>query len=113
MVGYRVNELSAAIGRTVTQLALPGEVRVVAAFRGGKAMDSISQMEIAAGDLVYVITPNEHMTVLDLLFVPADDLEEYEQQRFFGTFTLNGDAPLGEVVEMYGGAGFPPRRGRS
>jgi cell volume regulation protein A len=41
--------------------------------------------------------------VLDLLFVPADDLEESEQQRFFGTFTLNGDAPLGEVVEMYGG----------
>jgi cell volume regulation protein A len=36
--------------------------------------------------------------------VPADDLEESEQQRFFGTFTLNGDAPLGEVVEMYGGA---------
>ena len=38
-----------------------------------------------------------------LLFVPADDMEESEQQRFFGTFTLNGDAPLGEVVEMYGG----------
>ena len=35
--------------------------------------------------------------------MPADDLEEFEQQRFFGTFTLNGDAPLGEVVEMYGG----------
>ncbi|MEO8165862.1 MAG: transporter associated domain-containing protein, partial [Betaproteobacteria bacterium] len=59
-------------------------------------------LEIASRDLVYVITPAEHMTVLDLLFVPADDLEESEQQRFFGTFTLNGDAPLGEVVEMYG-----------
>jgi len=34
----------------------------------------------------------------------SDDLEETEQQRFFGTFTLNGDAPLGEVVEMYGSA---------
>ncbi|MEO8157006.1 MAG: potassium/proton antiporter [Betaproteobacteria bacterium] len=104
MLGYRVNELSAAIGRTVLQLALPMEVRVVAAFRGGKPIEAIGQLEIAAGDLVYVITPGEHMTVLDLLFVPADDLEESEQQRFFGTFTLNGDAPLGEVVEMYGGA---------
>ena len=103
LLGYRVNDLSAAIGRTVVQLALPAEVRVVAAFRDGKAVESISRLEIASGDLVYAITPSEHMSVLDLLFVPADDLEESEQQRFFGTFTLNGEAPLGEVVEMYGG----------
>ena len=103
LLGYCVNELSAAIGRTVIQLALPADVRVVAAFRDGKSLESIGRLEVAAGDLVYVITPNEHMTVLDLLFVPADDLEESEQQRFFGTFTLNGHAPLGEVVEMYGG----------
>jgi cell volume regulation protein A len=104
LLGYRVNEQSAAIGRTVIQLALPVEVRVVAAFRAGKPVESIGHLEVMPGDLVYVITPSEHMTVLDLLFVPADDLEESEQQRFFGTFTLNGDAPLGEVVEMYGGA---------
>ena len=103
LLGYRVNELSAAIGHAVSQLALPSEVRVVAAFRNGESVDSIGRMEVAAGDLVYVITPEEHMGALDLLFVPADDLEETEQQRFFGTFTLNGEAPLGEVVEMYGG----------
>ena len=42
---------------------------------------------------MYVITPDEHLTVLDLLFAVPDDLEESEQQRFFGTFTLNGDTP--------------------
>lgn len=104
LLGYRVNDLSAAIGRTVIQLALPADVRVVAAFRDGKPVESIGLLEIAARDLVYVITPAEHAGVLDLLFVPADDLEESEQQRFFGTFTLNGNAPLGEVVEMYGGS---------
>ncbi|HEX4986142.1 MAG TPA: potassium/proton antiporter [Burkholderiales bacterium] len=104
LLGYRVNELSSAIGRTVTQLALPTEVRVVAAFREGKSVEHIPRLEVAAGDLVYVITPDEHMTQLDLVFVPADDREESEQQRFFGSFTLNGDAPLGEVVEMYGGS---------
>ena len=36
------------------------------------------------------------------MFVPADDAEESEQQRVFGTFTLDGDAPLGEVAEIYG-----------
>jgi cell volume regulation protein A len=103
LLGYRVNDLSAAIGRTVIQLALPADVRVVAAFRAGKPVEAIGLLEIAARDLVYVITPAEHAGVLDLLFVPADDLEKSEQQRFFGTFTLNGNAPLGEVVEMYGG----------
>jgi cell volume regulation protein A len=102
LLGYRVTELSEAISRGVNQLPLPPGVRVVAAFRDGKPLDSISQMEIASGDLVYVITTDEHMTLLDHLFVPANDAEESEQQRVFGTFMLDGDAPLGEVAEIYG-----------
>jgi len=102
LLGYRVTELSEAIGRSVNQLPLPPGVRIVAAFRGGKPLDSISQLEIASGDLVYVITTDQHMTLLDHLFVPADDAEESEQQRVFGTFTLDGDAPLGEVADIYG-----------
>ena len=102
LLGYRITELSEAIGRSVNQLPLPPGVRIVAAFRDGKPLDSISQLEIAAGDLVYVITTDEHMGLLDHLFVPADDAEESEQQRVFGTFTLDGDAPLGEVADIYG-----------
>jgi cell volume regulation protein A len=102
LLGYRVTELSEAISRSVNQLPLPPGVRIVAAFRGGKPLDSIGQLEITAGDLLYVITTDEHMTLLDHLLVPADDAEESEQQRVFGTFTLDGDAPLGEVAEIYG-----------
>jgi cell volume regulation protein A len=102
LLGYRVTELSEAIGRGVNQLPLPSGVRVVAAFRDGKPLDSISQLEIASGDLIYVITTDEHMTFLDHLFVPANDAEESEQQRVFGTFTLDGGAPLGEIAEIYG-----------
>jgi cell volume regulation protein A len=102
LLGYRVTELSEAIGRGVNQLPLPSGVRVVAAFRDGKPLDSISQMEIASGDLVYLITTDEHMRLLDHLFVPADDAEESEQQRVFGAFTLDGDAPVAEVADIYG-----------
>ena len=102
LLGYRVTELSEAIGRSVNKLPLPPGVRIVAAFRDGKPLESIGQLEIAAGDLLYLITTDEHMALLDHLFVPADDAEESEQQRFFGTFTLDGDAPLGEVAEVYG-----------
>ncbi len=102
LLGYRVTELSEAIGRGVNQLPLPSGVRIVAAFRDGKALDAIGHMEIAAGDLLYVITGDEHMVLLDHLFVPANDAEESEQQRVFGTFTLDGDAPLGEIADIYG-----------
>jgi len=102
LLGYRVTELSEAIGRSVNQLPLASGVRIVAAFRDGKPLDSIGQLEIAANDLLYVITVEEHMALLDHLFVPANDAEESEQQRVFGTFTLDGDAPLGEVAEIYG-----------
>jgi len=102
LLGYRVTELSEAIGRGVNQLPLPPGVRIVAAFREGTPLNSIGQLEIAAGDLLYVITTDEHMALLDHLFVPADDAEETEQQRVFGTFTLDGDAPLGEVADIYG-----------
>src|SRR5258708_18639977 len=86
LLGYRVNELSAAIGRTVTQLALPADVRVVAAFRDGKSLESISRLEVAPGDVGYVITPGEPLTLLDLLFVPADDLEAAAHQPFLRAF---------------------------
>ncbi|MGQ0578410.1 MAG: potassium/proton antiporter [Betaproteobacteria bacterium] len=102
LLGYQVTELSPAIGRGVNQLQLPAGVRVVVVFRGGKVLESVSRLEITARDLVYVITTDEHMTLLDHLFVPADDTEESEQQRFYGSFTLNGDAPLGEVADIYG-----------
>ncbi len=102
LLGYQVAELSPAIGRGVNQLQLPAGVRVVVVFRDGKALESISRLEIAAGDLVYVITTDEHMALLDHMFVPADDTEESEQQRFYGSFTLGGDAPLGEVADIYG-----------
>ncbi|HEV8261286.1 MAG TPA: potassium/proton antiporter, partial [Burkholderiales bacterium] len=102
LLGYRVTELSKAISRSVNQLPLPPGVRIVAAFRDGKPLDSIGHIEIAAADLLYVITTDEHMALLDHLFVPADDAKESEQQRVFGTFTLDGDAPLGEVADIYG-----------
>src|SRR5690606_14237719 len=83
LLGYRINALSTAIGRSVNQLPLPQDVRVVAAFRDGKALESVGHMEIAANDLLYVISGSEHMPLLDHLFVPADDAEESEQQRIF------------------------------
>jgi cell volume regulation protein A len=102
LLGYRISNLSEAIGHKVNELQLPPDVRIVAAFRDGKRIETIGGMLIAAADLIYVITADDHMVELDHLFVPADDAEEVEQQRVFGSFGLGGDALLTEVAEIYG-----------
>jgi cell volume regulation protein A len=102
ILGYKVSPLSDAVGHKVSELKLPPDVRIVAVFRDGKRIEAIGGMEISPGDLIYVFTADDHMAELDHLFVPADEVEEFEQQRAFGAFALAGDAPLAEVAEIYG-----------
>jgi len=102
LLGYRVSLISDAVGHKVSELKLPPDVRIVAVFRDGKRIEAIGGREIAPGDLIYVFTADDHMAELDHLFVPADEVEESEQQRVFGSFALAGDAPLVEVAEIYG-----------
>jgi cell volume regulation protein A len=102
LLGYRVAALSDAIGHKVNELSLPPDVRIVAVFREGKRIEATGGMSLSAGDLIYVFTAEDHLAELDHLFVPADEAEESEQQRVFGSFALSGDAPLAEIAEVYG-----------
>jgi cell volume regulation protein A len=102
LLGYCIGALSEAIGHRVNELSLPPDVRIVAVFRGGRRIEATGGMELAAGDFVYVFTAEDHMAELDHLFVPADEVEESEQQRVFGSFVLSGDAPLADIAEVYG-----------
>ncbi len=102
LLGYRLSPLSDGVGHRVSELKLPPDVRIVAVFRDGKRVEAVGGTEIAPGDLIYVFTAEDHMAELDHLFVPADEIEESEQQRVFGSFALAGDAPLAEVAEIYG-----------
>ena len=102
LLGYCVSGLSEAVTHKVNELRLPPDVRIVAAFRDGNRVEAIGSMVVAGGDLIYVITADDHMVELDHLFVPADDAEEVEQQAAFGSFALGGDAPLADIAEIYG-----------
>jgi cell volume regulation protein A len=102
LLGYRVSALSAAIGHKVNEFSLPPDVRIVAVFRDGQRIEATGGMTLAAGDLIYVFTAEDHLAELDHLFVPADEAEESEQQRVFGSFALSGEAPLADIAEVYG-----------
>ena len=102
LLGWRVSGDSEAIGQRVGQLKLPADARVAALFRDGQALDNVGQVEVAPGDLLYVITGDHEIPVLERLFVPADDVEETEQAQYYGSFTLSAEATLGELAEVYG-----------
>jgi potassium/hydrogen antiporter len=102
LLAYRVNEASPAVGRIVGQLPLPAGVRIAAAFRAGKPMEDVGHVEIAGGDLLYVILREDDIPILEQLLIPEDETEETEQTRYFGSFILNGDSRLGDVGEVYG-----------
>jgi cell volume regulation protein A len=102
LLGWRVSPESEAVGRRVGQLSLPMDARVAAVFRDGVALDDIGHAQVAAGDLLYVITGDHEVPVLERLFVPADDIEETEQARYYGSFILTAEATMGEIAEVYG-----------
>jgi len=107
IVGYRIAAHSPAVGHRIVELMLPEDVRIVAAFRQGKAIEALAHFAVEANDFLYVITPQEHAHLVDQVLVPSDEAEEHEQAAYFGDFTLNGDAPLEEVAGIYG-ARVPP-----
>jgi len=107
IAGYRIAADSPAVGHTIGALMLPEDVRVVAAFRHGKAIEALAHFTVEGNDLLYVITPQEHAHLVDQLLMPLDEAEEHEQSEYFGLFVLNGEASLDEVASVYG-ASVPP-----
>ncbi len=107
IVGYRIAAHSPAVGHHIGELMLPEDVRIVAAFRQGKAIEALAHFAVEANDFLYVITPQEHATLVDQVLVPVGEAEEHEQAAYFGDFSLNGDARMEEVAGMYG-ASVPP-----
>ena len=58
---------------------------------------------IKAGDLLYVISPQKKVSLVNQMLLPTDEVAELEQAHYFGDFTLNGDATIDDIADMYGG----------
>jgi cell volume regulation protein A len=81
----------------------PDGIRFIAAFRGDESVHSVDDHVIEAGDSIYVISPQEKVSLVNQMLLPTDEVAELEQAQYFGDFTLNGDAIIDDVAEMYGG----------
>ncbi|MDC1311697.1 potassium/proton antiporter [Burkholderiales bacterium] len=103
VVGYKIAENSPITKRRIDSLLAPDGVRFIAAFRGDEPVHSVDDHVIEAGDSIYVISPQQKVSLVNQMLLPTDEVAELEQARYFGDFTLNGDAIIDDVADMYGG----------
>jgi cell volume regulation protein A len=103
VVGYKIADNSPITKRRIDSLMAPDGIRFIAAFRGDESVHSVDDHVIEAGDSIYVISPQEKVSLVNQMLLPTDEVAELEQAQYFGDFTLNGDAIIDDVAEMYGG----------
>nr|WP_277874195.1 potassium/proton antiporter [Luteimonas cucumeris] len=97
MVGYRIAAASAILHGA----PLPGRVRLVMVAREGRLLLPDETGALKADDYAYFLAPSGRAQRLDWLFAEADDARASETETF-GSFTLPGDVPLGELAKFYG-----------
>jgi cell volume regulation protein A len=107
MVGYRIAPGSAALRGA----ALPGRVRLAMVVREGQIQLPDEAGALQANDYAYFLAPTGQAPRMDWLFAEGGDARSAEQDTF-GTFTLPGNAPLGEIAAFYG-LKIPPRFARA
>ena len=103
IAGYRIAENSPITKRRIDSLLIPDGIKIVAVFRDDRAIEEIDGHQIEAGDLIYVISPQNKVSIVNQMLLPTDEVAELEQANYFGDFTLNGDALIDDVADMYGG----------
>jgi potassium/hydrogen antiporter len=103
IIGYKIADDSPVTKRRIDSLLAPDGIRFIAAFRGDEPVQGMDEHVIEAGDLLYVISPQKKVSLVNQMLLPTDEVAELEQARYFGDFTLNGDAIIDAVADMYGG----------
>jgi cell volume regulation protein A len=101
MIAYTVQPTSLAMRRSLARLPLPDDVSVVSIVRDGAIRSPADVEHLAVGDDVLLMTPAEHLALLDRIFGsklggPADTAVE-----LLGEFIFAADTPVGAVADLY------------
>jgi cell volume regulation protein A len=103
VVGYVLQEHCPVLGKPIGQLQLPGESRIIVAFRGEQVLGcEDAALALRRSDHVYLLTRTQDIDILDQLFVTLKTPKRLESHRFFGEFVLNAEARLADVAAVYG-----------
>ncbi len=102
LLGYRITPRSPAAGLTADEMALPDAAYMVAVIRGRRVERPEAAGPLAVGDAVYVMTPPGHVDRVSRIFAAEPMAPQFAEQQFFGAFTLDAHARMGDVCQAYG-----------
>jgi cell volume regulation protein A len=102
VVSYRVPSNSQLIGLRPKSLPIPDVSRVICIARDGKLLHYRQWGVLQARDYVSLLAAHDQLTALDRIFESVKQLSEPATRRYFGDFTLDGDASVAALCDSYG-----------
>ncbi|MGE0669097.1 MAG: potassium/proton antiporter [Sphingomonadales bacterium] len=100
MIAYTVQPESLAMRRSMARLPLPDEVSVVSVIRDGAIRGPDELEHLAPGDDVLLLTPSEHVALLDRVFGTKGGARDTAVE-LLGEFTFPAETLVGAVTELY------------
>lgn len=85
----------------ITDLHLPDPARIVACFRDGKLFERRRGFRVQENDMLVVLAHFNQAGDVGRILGWEEPPERLTDRRFFGEFTVRGDALLGDVQAMY------------
>jgi cell volume regulation protein A len=103
IVSYRIGESSPLIGLKSRQLPIDDVSRIVCIARRGRIISYREWGHLRAGDFISLLAAQEELPKLDELFqTQAAPQAVAAEQRFYGEFRLDPNAPAQALAECYG-----------
>lgn len=102
IVTFRIEPESVLANTAGKALRRYDDLRVIAAVRDNRLRFPRAGFVYTAGDKLYLLSGRRHRNELGRLFRGDTGHEGMAPGRFFGPFTLNGQALSGELADVYG-----------